>query len=135
MKWESFLKNKKIKVTRGRISLLNIIESSNKGLSAEELYYQCKKSGENLNLSTIYRSLELFEENKIIKKISVGDGPSLYMMKSNEHNHTLQCDVCNKEVVVPCPMEQIEEIIKLQVGFSLIEHKLELKGICDKCKK
>ena len=31
-------------------------------------------------------------------------------------------------------MEEIEEVIKAQAGFSLTEHKLELKGVCDECR-
>lgn len=134
MSWEIYLKEKGMRVTAGRILILNIIESSDKGLSAENIYYQCKKHNENLNLSTIYRTLELLEEKDIIKKINI-DGPAIYVLKKESHKHTLKCDVCNKCVEIPCPMEEIEEAIKAKVGFSLTEHKLELNGVCDECKK
>ena len=55
---------------------MNILKSSDKGLSAENIYDLCKEQRENLNLSTIYRTLELFEEKEIIKKINI-DGPAL----------------------------------------------------------
>ncbi|AYE33484.1 Fur family transcriptional regulator [Clostridium septicum] len=134
MEWKTFLKEKEIKVTKGRVALLNILESSDSGLSADDLYDECKRQGVNLNLSTIYRSLELFEENGVIKRIAVGNGPSIYAMKKESHEHILKCDICNRLVKIPCPIDQIEEIIKKEVGFSLTEHKLELKGICDICK-
>ena len=73
MSWEIYLKEKGMRVTAGRISILNIIESSDKGLSAENIYYQCKKHNENLNLSTIYRTLELLEEKDIRKKINIDE--------------------------------------------------------------
>ncbi|ATD54581.1 Fur family transcriptional regulator [Clostridium chauvoei] len=135
MEWTTFLKDRDIKVTKGRIALLNILENSESGLTADDLYEECKKQGKNLNLSTIYRSLELFEEKNVIKKTVLTDGPAVYSMKKESHEHILKCNICHKSVRVPCPIEQIEEIIKKQVGFSLTEHKLEMKGICDKCKK
>lgn len=134
MSWESYLRENGIRVTVGRISILNIIESSNKGLSAENIYYECKNQNENVNLSTVYRTLELLEENDIIKKINI-DGPAIYVPKKESHKHTLKCDLCSKCVEIPCPMEEIEEVIKAKVGFSLTEHKLELSGICGECKK
>ncbi|TGY43740.1 transcriptional repressor [Clostridium sartagoforme] len=134
MSWEIYFRENGIRVTVGRISILNIIEASEKGLSAENIYDECKKQNNNLNLSTVYRTLELLEEKDVIKKISI-DGPSLYILKRENHKHILECDVCHKCVEIPCPMEEIEEAIKAKVGFSLTQHKLELNGICDQCKK
>ncbi|MBS4803969.1 MAG: transcriptional repressor [Clostridium sp.] len=134
MSWEIYFRENGIRVTAGRISILNIIEGSEKGLSAENIYDECKKKNNNLNLSTVYRTLELLEEKDVIKKISI-DGPSLYILKREKHKHILECDVCHKCVEIPCPMEEIEEAIKAKVGFSLTQHKLELNGICDQCKK
>ena len=134
MIWENYLKENGIRVTAGRISILNIIEASDKGLSADSIYTECKKQENNLNLSTIYRTLELLEEKNVIKKINI-DGPAIFVLKKENHKHILQCDVCHKSVEIPCPMVEIEEAIKAQVGFSLTKHKLELNGICDKCKK
>lgn len=133
MSWEIYFRENGIRVTAGRISILNIIEASEKGLSAENIYDECKKQNNNLNLSTVYRTLELLEEKDVIKKISI-DGPSLYILKRENHKHILECDVCHKCVEIPCPMEEIEEAIKAKVGFSLTQHKLELNGICDQCK-
>jgi Fur family transcriptional regulator, ferric uptake regulator len=133
MSWGNYLKDHGIRITNGRISILNIIESSTKGLTAENIYSECKKKNENINLSTIYRTLELLEEKNILKKINI-DGPAIFVLKKEGHMHTLKCDMCNKSVEIQCPMEEIEESIKTQAGFSLTEHKLELKGICDKCK-
>ena len=134
MTWEIYLKEKGIRITAGRISILNIIQTSDKGLSAESIYTECKKQNNNLNLSTIYRTLELLEEKDVIKKINI-DGPAIYVLRRESHKHILQCDVCHKCVEIPCPMEEIEEAIKAKVGFSLTKHKLELNGICDDCKK
>jgi len=136
MNWEAFLKENGIRITNGRILILKIIESSTKGLTAEQIYEMCKDKNGNLNLSTIYRSVELFEEKGIVKKINI-DGVAIYLLRKEDHKHMhiLKCDKCDKSVEIRCPMEEVEEAIKVQVGFSLTEHKLELKGICDQCKK
>lgn len=135
MDWKSYLKKNGIKVTKARIALLNILEKVSKGISAENLYEECKNQGVNINLSTIYRFLELFEERKLINKVSLGEGPFIYSLNKNKHNHTVECDVCHKEIAFPCPIQHIEELLKAQVGFTLKEHKLEMKGVCEDCKE
>lgn len=135
MDWNNYLKKNCIKITKARVALLSILENATKGTSAENLYEECKKQEVDVNLSTIYRSLELFEEKKLINKVSLGEGPFIYSLNKNKHNHKVECDVCHKEIAFPCPMQHIEELLKAQVGFTLKEHKLEMKGVCEDCKE
>ena len=41
----------------------------------------------------------------------------------------------HKEVEIPCPMKQFEEIVQNETGFTLVEHNLIMKGVCEDCKK
>lgn len=134
MKVEDILKEKSIKVTKGRISILNILIKSEIALSAEEIYNTSKKLSVNINLSTVYRALEVFDEKKIVDKFILDNGVFMYKIKNDEHKHYLECDVCHKEVEVPCPMKQLETIVERDTGFTLTEHNLVLKGICNSCK-
>lgn len=135
MNFDSFLKNKGLKVTKARIAILNVLTNSQKSLSAECILDECKGLGADINLSTVYRALELFEEKGIIDKFSLNEGRFSYRIKGEEHKHLLQCSICHKEIEVPCPMKQIEELMQSETGFTLIEHNLVMKGVCDKCKK
>lgn len=135
MEWNEYLRKNSIKVTKARIALLNILENSNKGISAENLYEECKNNDIEVNLSTIYRCLELFEEKNLINKVSLGEGPFIYSLKKHKHNHVVECDVCHKEIDFPCPIQHIEELLKAQVGFTLKAHKLEMKGVCEECEE
>lgn len=60
MSWEIYFRENGIRVTAGRISILNIIEASEKGLSAENIYDECKKQ-------SLEKQLE-FKYNIINKK-------------------------------------------------------------------
>lgn len=134
MRLENYLEKKGIRITQGRMLILNIIKESKFGLSAEDIYYKCKESNLNLNRSTIYRNLETLEQKDIIHKINT-DISALYIFKRDSHKHRLKCSICSKIVEIPCPMQGVEEFIKAQAGFKLMEHRLELKGICDNCNK
>ncbi|MGL4740417.1 MAG: Fur family transcriptional regulator [Sarcina sp.] len=134
MEIKKVLKHKNIKVTKGRILIYDLLLNSDVNLTVDEIYNECRKD-ENINLSTVYRTLELFEKNKMVDKMFDSDGTSRYTIKRHTHNHIVECSLCHKEIEVDCPMTQIEELLREQTGFKLTEHKLQLKGLCKDCAK
>lgn len=131
---KEILKEKGIKITKGRIEILNILKNSENSLSAEKIYQINRFNNVNINLSTVYRTLELFEEKEITEKINLNDGIFSYKLKGKTHGHYLECDICHKEVEIPCPMLQIEELVQNSTGFTLTDHDLVMKGVCKDCK-
>lgn len=129
------LKKNGMKNTSARIAILDLLMSKNKCFSVEELYNECIKECININLSTIYRTLEIFEEKSLVDKLNLGDGKHSYSFKNGGHKHILECSLCHKEIEVDCPMKQIEELLKNKTGFTMTEHQLYMKGVCDDCKE
>ena len=135
MEPKEILRENGLKITKGRIEILNILKNSENSLSAEKIYQIYRDNNININLSTIYRTLELFEEKEITEKITLNDGVFSYKLKGKTHRHHLKCDICHKEVEIPCPMLQIEEMVQNSTGFTLTDHDLVMKGVCKDCKK
>lgn len=135
MNVQNILKDKNMKVTKARMNILTILLNNKDGMTAEEIFDICRESQININLSTVYRTLDTFYEHQIIDKFILEDGVSSYKLHKSTHKYILECDICHKEVEVPCPIGQIEELIKRQTGFTLTEHNIEIKGVCEECKK
>jgi len=133
--FDKFLRNKNLKVTKARITILEIIFDNIKGITAETIFENCKKLGVNINQSTVYRALELFTENQILDKFPTKDGTFMYTVRKEVHKHILQCSICHKEVEVECPFKQIEALLEDETGFKVTDHKLIMKGICEECSK
>lgn len=134
MELERFLKKNNIKVTKGRLNILNVLLESEDAVTVDYIYEQCRKNGLKIDLSTVYRTMEILENKNIVEKLNLGEDKFSYIIKKESHKHTLECSLCHKEVEIDCPMLQIEEIIKNKTGFTLTEHDLKIKGICDECK-
>jgi Fe2+ or Zn2+ uptake regulation protein len=134
---EQYLRECGIKVTKGRVNILDILCTKNTVINAECIFEECKKRGINVDLSTVYRSLELFEAKDIIRKFDLGRGKYNYMLKQEDHKHILECKLCHKEVEIDCPMQQIKELIKDKTGFVFVDDELDIKleGICEECGK
>jgi Fur family transcriptional regulator, ferric uptake regulator len=134
MSGSSLLKSYNIKNTKGRIAILEILEKSTGSLDAEEIYRICSEKNIIVDLSTVYRTLDLFDSKGIVEKFDLGNSKYSYVLKREAHKHLLQCKLCRKEIEIDCPMKQIEELIKSRTGFSSIEHELKIEGICEDCK-
>jgi Fur family ferric uptake transcriptional regulator len=131
---KKFLKKFNIKTTKARTAILEILENSTEALDAEEIHTICYEKDVDLDFSTVYRNLDLFESKGIVEKFDLGNSKYSYMFKREAHKHLLHCRLCSKEVEIECPMLQIEELIKSRTGFSSIEHELRIEGICKECK-
>ena len=72
---EEKLKEKECKLTPQRRATLNVlIENQSKHLSTEEIYDLVKDKFPDIGLATIYRTLQLFDDFDIIKKLNFNDG-------------------------------------------------------------
>ncbi|KEH99056.1 Fur family transcriptional regulator [Clostridium botulinum] len=135
MNIEKYLKENNIRSTRGRKSILKILIESEEPLDAEYIYDKCRQNKEKVDLSTVYRTLELLEQKDVINKFPLDDGRYNYILKCKWHKHTIKCDFCNKEVEIDCPMIQIKEIIKNKTGFTLLDEEFKFRCVCEECKK
>jgi len=129
----TILKNYGLKVTKPREAILDILSRSGHGLDAESIRDEAEKDDLFINLSTVYRTLELLGNLGIIEKFDLGEKKYNYVLKKETHMHTLTCEICHRTVDLDCPMIKIEELINRETGFSIMEHHLELKGLCREC--
>ncbi|MGE5628287.1 MAG: Fur family transcriptional regulator [Solirubrobacterales bacterium] len=134
MGYEKELKSFGVKITKPRLMILNILEDASSSIDAETISSICREKNFDIDFSTVYRNLELFESKDLVEKFDLGNGKYSYILKKEHHKHTLLCKLCHKEVEIDCPMQQVEEIIKNRTGFSSIEHQLKIEGICEECK-
>ncbi len=127
------LKKHAIKVTKPRVAIYELLEKEHTGIGADYIYSTLLKENLSINLSTVYRTLELFEEKNLIQKYDLGEKKYNFSLIRHGHHHIVECDSCHKVINLDCPMKQIEDLITKETGFHLTEHHLELKGICRDC--
>lgn len=123
-----------LKRTKQRENILSVLKKAKKPLSATDICAEIEKEGGSAWLSTVYRTLELFEKKGIIVKISVMNNEmALYELNKFQHKHYAVCMGCNTIFPIPeCPIRK--SIPKIQDGdFKVVGHNLELYGYCRSC--
>lgn len=121
---ESILIKKQIKVTNQRKMILNYINNNN-NFTIKDIINSIK----NINQSTIYRILSLFEEKNIINKVVINN-EVYYSLNKIKHEHYIECSKCHKkEKLNGCPYNNFD--LK---GFKININE-PIKGICQSCQK
>ena len=122
------LKNAGLKATLPRLRILQIMEtSSQKHLSAEDVYRALLEIGEEVGLATVYRVLTQFEAAGLVIRHNFDAGYSVFEINQGTHHDHMICLETNK--VIEFQNEEIERLQKEiadQYGYILEEHSLVL---------
>lgn len=134
------LHSKSYKLTPQREATLRVLlEREEDHLSAEDVFLLVKEKAPEIGLATVYRTLELLSELKIVDKINFGDGVSRYDLRQEgvEHfHHHLVCMECGSvEEIIEDLLENVENIVETDWGFQVKDHRLTFHGVCRQCQK
>ncbi|AGA64149.1 Ferric uptake regulation protein FUR [Liberibacter crescens BT-1] len=125
-----------IRMTEQRKLIARILEESEDHPDVEELYNRSVAFNSNISISTVYRTLKLFESAGVIERHDFGDGRSRYeLIPARHHDHLI--DIKSRKVIEfhSPEIEALQEKIAKDNGFSLVGHRLELYGISISNKK
>lgn len=128
------------KVTKQREIIFEALkENSGSHLSPEELHDIVIKKDSDIGIATVYRTLQLLDELKVVYKINFNDNRYRYEISSEDethHHHHLICTNCNKVIEVKRDLlEHAESIISNEYNFQIKDHSLKFYGICSDCQK
>ena len=123
-----------LKATTARLSVLRYLDTLDYPISVEALFIRLRD--EDLDLSTLYRTLNSFVEAGLAKREVGAHKENLYSLNHDEERHLLVCLRCGKKVPLDgCPYHEVNEAIEAQTGFQVLDHNTEIYGICPACLK
>jgi len=127
---EELCAEKGMRMTDQRRVIARILQDSDDHPDVDELYRRSSKVDPRISISTVYRTVKLFEDEGIIEKHDFRDGRSRYETVPEEH-HDHMIDVSSGTVIEfrSAEIEALQERIAREHGFRLVGHRLELYGI------
>lgn len=118
-------------------TVLVLLENEKDHLSAEEIYMLAKLKAPDIGLATVYRTLEMLTELKILDKISFTDGLARYDMRKEGakhfHHHLLCLECGDIEEIEDDLLGEVEQVVEQRFQFKVTDHRLTFHGICSKC--
>ena len=114
-----------IHITPNRQQILDVLKANTGTLSVANISQKLP----NIDLVTIYRNLNLFVKEKLIKQVHLGAGEAQYEYQDKLHHHAV-CTDCHKVIHFAAPDEKIRKLLGLS-NFQVNELEVTVRGICD----
>ncbi len=127
-----FIQRKGLKTTKQRNTIISTFFGLRGHISVEELLVEVKKANPRIGYATVYRTLHLLVESKLVEERRFGDGLARYEGHSDvEHHDHMICVDCGdiSEFFNP-RLEALQEQLAEENHFEIYSHRLELYGAC-----
>jgi Fur family ferric uptake transcriptional regulator len=128
------IRNAGLKVTLPRVKILELLEnSSQRHVSAEDVYKLLLEKGEEIGLATVYRVLTQFEAAGLVVRHNFEGGHAVFELDRGKHHDHIVCVVCGKvEEFMDDTIEKRQKQVAEERGFDMVEHSLIIYGRCKK---
>lgn len=119
-----------MRMTDQRRIIARVLDSADDHPDVEELHRRAVVQDPKISISTVYRTVRLFEDIGLIERHDFRDGRSRYEPVSEEHHDHLIDLKSGAVIEFHSPeIEALQERIAREHGFRLVDHRLELYGI------
>ncbi len=127
---EVLCQEKGLKMTEQRRVIARVLSEATDHPDVEEVYRRAAEIDSRISIATVYRTVRLFEEEKILEKHDFGDGRARYEERPLQHHDHL-IDVSTGKVIEfqNHEIEELQRKIAEQLGYQLVNHRLELYGM------
>ncbi len=124
---ERICADKGLKMTDQRRTIAQVLSESVDHPDVDQVYRRAIELDPRISIATVYRTVRLFEEANILEKHDFGDGRARYEEASSDHHDHL-IDIKTGEVIefYNREIEVLKEKIAKQLGYDLVDHRLEL---------
>lgn len=134
--FRAYLRDHNLPVTAQRLAIADVLLTSDRHLSAEEIEQELERRGVSVGTATVYRTLEVLLRSGLVVERDFAEGFKRYEPARGipQHEHLL-CTVCGR--VREFRDERLERMTTLladQEGYVRQSHRLVIYGICDRCR-
>jgi len=119
---------KNIRMTSQRQIIIQVIEESDDHPDVDQLYLRSVELDNTISIATVYRTVKLLEEAGLIERLEFGDGRSRYEEAGEHHEHLVDIETGEVHEFYDEELETLKTEIAREMGYDLIDHRLELYG-------
>jgi Fur family transcriptional regulator, ferric uptake regulator len=137
------LRDRHERVTRARQAIIEVLDSTDEHLAAEEIVARAEASAPGVHRATVYRALSTLGDLGLVTHTHVGGSATVYHLAvpvpaaqlATTHAH-LQCTNCQNVIDIPvAALDSLISRVDREVGFLVEPHHAALLGLCADCRK
>src|SRR5437879_8199519 len=121
---------KGMRMTEQRRVIARVLSASADHPDVEELYRRCAGIDDRISISTVYRTVKLFEDAGIIERHDFREGRARYeQMREDHHDHLIDLRTGKVIEFQSEDIERLQAEIARKLGYRLVDHRLELSSL------
>ena len=124
-----------LKMTGQRKTILKVLGSAEDHPSVEDVYERAKEIDKSISIATVYRTLSLLDELDLVIRHEFQEGYSRYELNWDHHHHLVDLETGKVIEFQNDELEKLKVKIAEDLGYELVDHRLELYGKKIKKKK
>lgn len=124
-----------LNVTYQRLAIYRVLLEAEMHISPEQIFKEIKKTYPNISLATIYKTLDVFREHNLIRKVNDIFQVSSWDIRTEPH-HYMVCRKCKK--LIDVPVKEVSPISisdRFKAQFEVEEVTVFFRGVCEECRK
>ena len=122
------LRSDGLRYTAQRQAVWDEIRKSNEHRDAEEIYLKLKSDGVRVSRATVYRTIDVLVKNRLVRKMDVGDGRSLFepRLDDKHHDHMICLETGKIVEFFDEELENLQDRIAKKYGYKVVRHVHQL---------
>ena len=132
--FKNLFREKKLRMSHPRLLIYQELSNALNPLSPQGLYRGLLKKKKRIGLTSIYRSLDLFESLGIVFRIVKGSNVRYKLSELEEHQHQIICKKCGDVGEFDfCEISDWSRKVMESTGYEVTDHQLNFYGFCKAC--
>lgn len=133
--FKEIFKEKKLRMSHPRLLIYRELSEAGSPVSPGGLYQSLLKKHKKIGLTSIYRSLDLFESLNMVFKVINGSSVKYKLCELEDHHHHIICKSCGEVGVLNfCDIFTWSQKVAESTGYQVTDHQLNFYGFCKNCK-
>jgi Fur family ferric uptake transcriptional regulator len=121
---------KGMRMTEQRRIIARVLAGAEDHPDVEELYRRCATIDDRISISTVYRTVKLFEDSGIIERHDFREGRARYeQLREEHHDHLINLRTGEVIEFKDEEIEKLQREVARRLGYRLVDHRLELYAV------
>lgn len=123
-----------LRITPQRLMVMDVIFHHDGHITAEDIHAKVQARYPYVDLSTVYRTLQVLKDQDLVGELQVPDGPTQYEALLGDCHHHAICHRCGSMLkVAPETLEPIRDRLLAEHGFRAELAHMAILGVCKAC--
>src|SRR5271154_5721339 len=120
----------RMRMTEQRRVIARVLAEAADHPDVEELYRRCVAVDDKISISTVYRTVKLFEDAGIVERHDFRDGRARYeQLRESHHDHLINLRTGEVIEFESVEIERLQAEVARRLGYQLVDHRLELYAV------